>query len=182
MHAMSNNEIHVNECIHQPLPPTPLNAVHMFLLLKILIFFLSPHFQLDNVPEEEPEVDRDALQGENPTLRLTWSPLSAEDGADFLVNYVVTLTIMELPQIPVVSRKRQAEQEESNTVERIIDKSQTSFESPVEPHTMYTSQVFSQLNVNGDTVRRAITSPINVASPESGNIDNDTVETGNRSY
>lgn len=106
-----------------------------------------------------------ALQGDNPMLSFSWSPLSAEDGVDFLVNYNIRITIITLPQL----HTKRPEPEESS-IEIVVDKNQASFEYTVEPYTMYIAQVFTQLNVNGGMIIRAITSPINVSSPESGNI------------
>ena len=122
---------------------------------------------LDNLPEEKTIIDTGRLRGENPSLDLSWIPLDEDNGAEFLTNYLVRIKITGLPQ---VSRSRR--QIETETIERVVDKSESSYSfDEVEPFTRYSIQVFAKLLINGISSLAAVTAPITADSNETGNED-----------
>ena len=120
---------------------------------------------LDNLPEDKAIIDTDRLRGENPSLDLSWTPLDEDNGATFLTNYLVRITITGLPQ---ASRSRR--QIDTETIDRIVDKSESSYSyDQIEPFTRYSAQVFAQLLINGMSSLAAVTAPITADSNETGN-------------
>ena len=111
----------------------------------------------------EPEIDRDALQGVNPLLNISWTQLTVEDGAQFLTQYMVTITTIQLPQN---TRSKRQSPSESTTMNYSVDKTGSSFELPAKPYTAYTSQVFAVLDNDGIISTSPVTSPATVESPE----------------
>ena len=120
---------------------------------------------LDNLPEEKTIIDTDRLRGENPSLDLSWTPLDEDNGAEFLTNYLVRITTTGLPQVSQSRRQIQSE-----TIERIVDKSESSYSyDKIQPFTQYSVQVFAQLLINGIFSLAAVTTPITIDSNETGN-------------